>query len=326
MKIDYIAIITPLYNEEKNVINFINHLELQTNHNFHLYFINDGSTDSTLNLLQQRLLNSSLKVTIINQNNQGAAAARLNGINQANEEYCLIVDADDLISNDMVDTILSTLNYFNNIDTIVPELMIQKQDKSYDPLPCFDHSRNIYTGFECLKNTIGSWKISGIMCTKKEIYLKSYNQYHQFNHKRENYLNNDEIITRLNFLNSNNVHRISSAYYYQYNQNSTTKKININLCFLINNAIILHQLLNDLKITDKLDKELISTVWGTKRAFSKNFRNITNKKDWLNSLTYGYNFIRNSQIYTRLNFKNRIRLFRLFLFIIFSSIRLKWSK
>ena len=50
MKIDYIAIITPLYNEEKNVINFINHLELQTNHNFHLYFINDGSTDSTLNL------------------------------------------------------------------------------------------------------------------------------------------------------------------------------------------------------------------------------------------------------------------------------------
>ena len=154
MKIDYIAIITPLYNEEKNVINFINHLELQTNHNFHLYFINDGSTDSTLNLLQQRLLNSSLKVTIINQNNQGAAAARLNGINQANEEYCLIVDADDLISYDMVHTILSTLNNFNNIDTIVPEVMMQNKNGDYDPLPCFDRSTNIYTGFDCLKNSI----------------------------------------------------------------------------------------------------------------------------------------------------------------------------
>jgi glycosyltransferase involved in cell wall biosynthesis len=326
MKIDSIAIVTPLYNEEKNIANFINCLELQTNHNFHLYCINDGSTDSTLNLLQQRLLNSSFKATIINQKNQGAAAARLNGINQINEEYCLIVDADDFISNDMVDNILSTLNNFNNLDTIVPEVMMQNKNGDYDPLPCFDRSTNIYTGFECLKNSIAGWKISGFMCTKKNIYLKSYNQYHQFNSNWENYLNNDEIITRLNFLNSNQVCRISSTYYYQYNNNSTTKKLNMRSCFLINNAIILHQLLNDLKITDKLDKELISTVWGIKRAFNKNFKSITNKNEWLNSLTYGYNFITNSQIHTRLNFKNRIRLFRLFLFIIFSSIKLRWSK
>ncbi|WP_163122642.1 glycosyltransferase family 2 protein [Acinetobacter portensis] len=326
MKINCIAIITPLYNEEKNIRNFINHLKLQTNHNFHLYFINDGSTDSTLSLLKQILLTSSFKFTIINQKNQGAAIARLNGINQINEEYCLMVDADDLISNDMIDTILSTLNNFKNIDTIVPEVMIQNKDGSYNPLPCFDCSINVYTGFECLKNSIAGWKISGLMCTKKNIFLKSYNQYHQFNPEQKNYLNNDEIITRLNFLNSNNVYRISSIYYYQYNQNSTTKNINMNSCFLINNAIILHKLLCHLSITDKLDKELISTIWGNKKVFQKNFNTIKNKKDWLNSITIGYKFIKNSSIINRLNFKNKIRLFRLFLFIIFSTIRLKTFK
>ena len=90
-------------------------------------------------------------------------------------------DADDLISNDMIDTILSTLNNFKNIDTIVPELMIQNKDGLYDSLPCFDRSKNLYTGFECLNNSIAGWQISGIMCTKKNIFLKSYNQYHQFN-------------------------------------------------------------------------------------------------------------------------------------------------
>ena len=145
------------------------------------------------------------------------------------------------------------------------------------------------------------------MCTKKNIFLKSYDLYHTLNTKKENFLNNDEIITRLNFLHSEKVIKINSIYYYQYNPNSTTKKINQKMHYIINNAIILHKLLNKYPIQNKIDKELFSTLWGIKKYISKNNKQIQEKQEWVCSLKKGCNYILTSKILKRQSFKNKRR-------------------
>ena len=320
MDIEKIAIITPLFNEEKNILNFIQCLVDQKNKNFHVYFIDDGSTDSTVSLLNQNLKSNIFSYTIISQKNQGAAQARLNAIKIVKEEYCLIIDCDDSISNDMINNIINVIKN-SKVDTIVFDVMMQDKSGKYEALPCFDESRNIYNGFECLENSIGGWKISGLMCTKKNIFLKSYDLYHTLNTKKENFLNNDEIITRLNFLHSEKVIKINSIYYYQYNPNSTTKKINQKMHYIINNAIILHKLLNKYPIQNKIDKELFSTLWRIKKYISKNNKQIQEKQEWIYSLKKGCNYILTSKILKRQSFKNKrrfvITLTTVYFFLIF---------
>lgn len=48
----------------------------------------------------------------------------------------------------------------------------------------------------------------------------------KYNKNGENYINNDEVITKLNFLNARNVRVCEGIYYYNFNTNSTTKKAN----------------------------------------------------------------------------------------------------
>lgn len=83
MQPETIAIITPLFNEEKNIPKFIKNLDQQTNKNFNVYFIDDGSTDSTLEILYKHLRTVDINYTILTQKNSGAAEARYNGINNA---------------------------------------------------------------------------------------------------------------------------------------------------------------------------------------------------------------------------------------------------
>ena len=91
--------------------------------------------------------------------------------------------------------------------------------------------------------------------------------------------------------------------------------------YIINNAIILHKLLNKYPIQNKIDKELFSTLWGIKKYISKNNKQIQEKQEWVCSLKKGCNYILTSKILKRLSFKNKrrfvITLTTVYFFLIF---------
>lgn len=316
MQPETIAIITPLFNEEKNIPKFIKNLDQQTNKNFNVYFIDDGSTDSTLEILYKHLRTVDINYTILTQKNSGAAEARYNGINNAKENYCLIVDCDDAISKNMIENILKVIyTSESKIDTIIFDVLMQEENNKYKPLCYFDNKRNLFTGLECLENSIGGWKVSGLMCSKKDIFLKSYELYYNLNTNKENFINNDEIITRLNFLHSKEVQKIKSIYYYNYNNNSTTRKINTNRCLLINNAVILHKLLANHSIKEKTNKELFITLYSTAKYLKKNKKHITDKNKWISTLNDGCRYIFETKILSQQWLLNQIRFIKV-LFLI----------
>lgn len=92
-----ISIITPLYNEERNIeeqFNHINRALSELGRSFEVIFVNDGSTDGSAKILA-KLHNEHKNVTIINlYRKKGKAAALEVGIEFAKGKYIATMDSD----------------------------------------------------------------------------------------------------------------------------------------------------------------------------------------------------------------------------------------
>lgn len=87
-----ITCIVPVYNGERFVAETIESMLAQTYRPIEVIVVNDGSTDSTPDVLGQ----FADRINVINQENAGQAAARNRGIEAANGDFIAFLDADDL--------------------------------------------------------------------------------------------------------------------------------------------------------------------------------------------------------------------------------------
>ncbi|MBD0831200.1 glycosyltransferase family 2 protein [Aestuariibaculum sediminum] len=91
-----VSIITPAYNSEDYIVETVNSVINQTYNNWELILVDDASTDTTLNLLND-IVNSDSRIQLHCLNtNSGAAVARNFGIDKAKGEYIAFLDSDDL--------------------------------------------------------------------------------------------------------------------------------------------------------------------------------------------------------------------------------------
>ena len=88
-----ITVLMPVYNAEKYISDAIASVLAQSFADFELLIINDGSTDETENIIRSF---TDQRIVLINQANQGVAAALNNGLQIAKAEYIARFDADDI--------------------------------------------------------------------------------------------------------------------------------------------------------------------------------------------------------------------------------------
>jgi len=91
-----ITIIIPVYNGEKNIKKTIESIQKQTYTEYELLVINDGSKDDTGNICK-RLSEIDQRIKYYEFENHGVSWARNKGIELANGEYIMFVDADDIL-------------------------------------------------------------------------------------------------------------------------------------------------------------------------------------------------------------------------------------
>lgn len=312
-----ITIIIPMFNEENNIKKCISNLKKQTNHSFKVIFIDDGSTDNTVDTLENTLDKEiRFEYTIIKQTNRGAAEARKIGIKNSITEYIMIYDCDDSISDDYIECFYKTYLTHRDADIIFPNALIQNEDKSWNEFKFYSDDI-ILKPIECVKNCLYGWKIHGWFCARKDIFLKSYEDYERFNPKNENFINNDEVITRLNFYNSKLIVKSPAIYYYCFNQQSTTKKLNQMSYLQIKNALILGEIFSDNEDLNFDSKtELISKLWGTFRSLQIHKNEISNQDSWNTLLKEAVNSLNYYELLKLLNMKQKIQL---------SILKLKYS-
>ena len=99
---DLISIVVPVYNVEKYVEESLKSLLNQTYKNIEVICVDDGSSDSSLNILKN-IAESDGRVKIIEQKNAGAGAARNNGINHSNGKYIYFFDSDDVAAKNLLE-------------------------------------------------------------------------------------------------------------------------------------------------------------------------------------------------------------------------------
>lgn len=92
----FFSIIIPAYNVEKYICECIFSLKIQTFTDFEIIIVDDGSSDGTANICDNlSLYYTNLQIKVIHQKNQRQIAARMNGFDNSNGEFCIFVDADD---------------------------------------------------------------------------------------------------------------------------------------------------------------------------------------------------------------------------------------
>ena len=105
-----VSIVIPVYNGEKYIEECLNSLSKQSYENIEIIIINDGSTDSTWEILSCGKYFGD-KYKLINSTNNGVSCARNIGIKKANGDYLLFLDVDDYLDSRAIETCVSECGY-----------------------------------------------------------------------------------------------------------------------------------------------------------------------------------------------------------------------
>jgi len=104
-----ISIIIPVYNQAGHFANCLAGINKQTYENYEIIVINDGSTDKIIEIIKKFKQIFGFKLTFLEQENRGAAAARNRGAKLAKGEYIIFCDADVIMKPTMLEVMLKTL-------------------------------------------------------------------------------------------------------------------------------------------------------------------------------------------------------------------------
>ena len=111
-----ISVVVPVFNVEDYLCACIESIINQSFRDLEIILVNDGSTDSSLDICNTFSARDQ-RITVINQKNTGLSGARNSGIKAARGEYILFVDSDDFIENTLHE---------------ITEKLNQKDDTYYD--------------------------------------------------------------------------------------------------------------------------------------------------------------------------------------------------
>lgn len=109
---ELISIVVPAYNAEKYIETCINSIRNQSYKNIEIIIVNDGSNDSTLNIIT-KLKEEDSRITVISTENKGVSHARNTGLQVANGKWVSFVDSDDWLEESFCEKLINKAKELN---------------------------------------------------------------------------------------------------------------------------------------------------------------------------------------------------------------------
>ncbi len=108
-----VSIILPVYNAEKYLKKCISSIIKQTYTKWELIIINDGSHDSSLEIISNIIsVKSDYRIILINKKNEGVSIARNIGIKHSNGKYLFFCDADDILNENAIEVLVNAIEKY----------------------------------------------------------------------------------------------------------------------------------------------------------------------------------------------------------------------
>ena len=123
-----VSVIMPIYNAYDYLRPAIDSVLDQTLREIELICIDDGSTDSSFELLKEYQQKDE-RVRIVTETNAGPALARNNGMKRARGEYLAFLDADDFFEPTLLENLYSSARE-RNLDVTIAEYDIYNSRKA----------------------------------------------------------------------------------------------------------------------------------------------------------------------------------------------------
>ena len=115
-----ISVIIPVYNVEKYIEQCIRSIINQTYTNYEVIVVDDGSTDGSIPIVEKCISTAKVPCRIISKNNGGVSSARNEGIKNAEGEYVIAIDSDDIILPDTLE-IMANIAMTSNVPCVFME-------------------------------------------------------------------------------------------------------------------------------------------------------------------------------------------------------------
>ena len=113
-----VSVIVPVYNLSQYISSTLDSIINQDFNSYELIVIDDGSTDDSLDIINEMLSESLIEYKVIHQENSGVSSARNCGIKEARGDYLVFVDGDDYITGNHLSELYNGESDFSLIQLI----------------------------------------------------------------------------------------------------------------------------------------------------------------------------------------------------------------
>lgn len=127
-----VSVIIPIYNGEEYIEDLYERLKNQSYSNFEVLFVDDGSKDSSFQILNSIIQDE--RMSVLHKENGGICSARNLGLRNSTGEYIVFLDQDDKFDNQLIEdyfrvisTNQSDMAVFSKIRHLINEYDIDKK-------------------------------------------------------------------------------------------------------------------------------------------------------------------------------------------------------
>lgn len=104
------SIVIPLYNKSQTISRCLNSIFNQSYDNFEVLIINDGSTDESIDIINNTFADDRL--LIVNKDNAGVSSARNLGLLKAKYDFVAFIDADDTWEENYLENMFDVISRY----------------------------------------------------------------------------------------------------------------------------------------------------------------------------------------------------------------------
>ena len=146
-----VTIIVPVYNAGENIEHCVQSILKQTCKDFEVLLINDGSSDDSLQRIQDYEKQYPDIFKVLSHENRGVVETRHRGIQEAKTEYIMFMDNDDFIDEDYVEVLLNEIET-SKMDIVISGYRRANFEKVFFTIPSMDDEWTKYRNcFRCYR-------------------------------------------------------------------------------------------------------------------------------------------------------------------------------
>lgn len=151
-----IDLIIPVFNSRQFMPGMLESIERQTYKDFRVIFVDDGSSDGTYEWLEETLKAVSFRYLLLSEKNRGPSAARNLGMKNADADWIVFSDSDDVLSDEYFEYLYKSVESGNvqmgfcRLETVKPGGQPRRREReelSFEVISAAEAMKKHYTNW-----------------------------------------------------------------------------------------------------------------------------------------------------------------------------------